>query len=123
VQLLALALLLNPVAHGTLSLPAAQAFGEPGFHQVLVARARLPTELPRGTRVVLTLRDVSRPGVRCSSEHPLSGCATVDWADDPSRPKVPSGGVFRNALTMGGESYFLSESGRLARRPDAYTPG
>jgi hypothetical protein len=111
------------VAAGTLSLPAAQAFGEPGFHQVLVARAQLPRSLPAGKRLVLTLRDVSRTGVRCSSEHPLSGCATVDWADDPSRPKVPPGGVFRNALTVGRETYFLSESGRLASRPDAFKPG
>jgi len=111
------------VAAGTLALPAAQAFGEPGFHQVLVARATLPRELPRGARLVLTLRDASRPGIRCSSEHPLSGCATVDWSDDPSRPKVPRGGVFRNALALGRETYFLSESGRLARRPDAYSPG
>lgn len=111
------------LAAGTLTLPAAQAFGEPGFHQVLVAHTQLPRRLPPGKRLVLTLRDTSRPGVRCSSQHPLSGCATVDWSDDPSRPKVPRGGVFRNALTIGRETYFLSETGRLARRPDAYSPG
>ena len=111
------------LAAGTLGLPAARAFGEPGFHQVLVAQARLPRRIPPGGRLVLALRDVSRPQQRCAFAHPLSGCATVDWADDPSRPKVPAGGVFVNELVVGGATYFLSASGGLARRPDAYRPG
>src|SRR5438132_3690556 len=111
------------LAAGTLSLPAASAFGEPGFHQALVAQARLPQAIPRGTRLVLSLRDASRPRQTCSSEHPLSGCATVDWSDDPSRPKVPPSGVFLNELAAGGRTYFLSESGALARRPDRFEPG
>ena len=111
------------LAAGTLALPAANAFGEPGFHQVLAARARLPRSIPRGSRLVLTLRDASRPRQTCSSEHPLSGCATVDWSDDPARPKVPPSGVFLNRLVAGGRTYYLSESGALARRPDRFEPG
>jgi hypothetical protein len=111
------------LAAGTLALPAANAFGEPGFHQVLAARARLPRRIPPGTRLVLSLRDASRPRMTCSSDHPLSGCATVDWSDDPSRPKVPASGVFLNELVAGGRTYFLSASGRLAARPDRYEPG
>ena len=113
------------LASGVLRLPAAQAFGEPGFHQVLLVSGRLPRVLRSraGMRLVLTLRDASRPRQRCSSDHPLSGCATVDWSDDPSRPKVPSGGVFENSLTLGGLKLFLGEGGALAGRPDRYRPG
>ena len=111
------------LAAGTLGLPAARAFGEPGFHQVLVAQARLPRRIPPGARLVLTLRDASRPRQRCAFDHPLSGCATVDWANDPSRPKVPASGVFLNELVAGGAKYFLSAGGALARRPDPYRPG
>lgn len=111
------------VAAGTLSLPAATTFGAPGFHQVLVAEARLPRRIPAGKRLVLTLRDASRPRQRCSYDHPLSGCATVDWADDPSRPRVPPSGVFLDRLLVGEETYFLTARGALARRPDPYEPG
>ena len=114
------------IAGGSFSLPAAQAFGEPGFHQVVTATRRLPARL-QGVRIVLTLRDVSRPRQRCASEHPLSGCATVDWSDDPSRPKVPAGGVFRNELTVrtraGALTLFLHPDGTLSRRPERYRPG
>lgn len=113
------------IASGTFRLPAAQAFGEPGFHQVLVASGRLPhgLRLRPGARIVVSLRDAGRPGRQCSSEHPLSGCATVDWSDDPRRPKVPPGGVFENSLTLGRAKLFLRESRALALRPDRYTPG
>jgi hypothetical protein len=72
---------------------------------------------------VLELRDASRPRERCKSDHPLSGCATVDWSDDPSRPHVPATGVFLNTLTLGGRRLFLRQSGALASRPDRYEPG
>ncbi len=113
------------LAAGTFRLPAANAFGEPGFHQVVVVEARVPPNVPsrRGLRLVVSLRDAGRPGQTCESEHPLSGCATVDWSDDPSRPKVPPGGVFDNSLTLGRIKLFLRESGALASRPDAFEPG
>ena len=112
-----------------LTLPAAHAFGEPGFHQVLTASARLPGRLVVASawHVVLALRDAGRPGQRCAIDHPLSGCATVDWSDDPSRPNVPPDGVFRNALTVrvagGTRTLFLRQSGALAATPDPYQPG
>jgi len=119
----------RPVVAGELRLPAANAFGEPGFHRVLVASARVPLGLrsPTGFRLVLTLRDATRPRQRCSSDHPLSGCATVDWADDPSRPNVPRSGVFQNSVTVrlvsGAQTFFLHPSGGLSSRPEPYQPG
>lgn len=110
----------DSAAGGTFPLPAAQAFGDRGFHYVVVVSGRV---VRGGSRITLTLRDVSRPGQRCTSEHPLSGCATVDWSDDPSRPGTPASGVFRNTIRIGGRTLFLRESGALAVRPDAFTPG
>ncbi len=118
-----------PVFAGEFRLPAASAFGEPGFHQVLVAVGREPrgSHSRSGFRLVLSLRDASRPRQHCSSDHPLSGCATVDWADDPSRPNVPPGGVFQNSVTLrlvsGAHTFFLRPSGALAGRPQPYEPG
>jgi len=113
---------------GQLSLPDAEAFGAPGFHEVLTVTDKLPDTLPStaGKRLVFSLRDASRPGQTCFRDHPLSGCATVDWSDDPSRPKVPEGGVFVNSITLqlqtGPQSFFRA-SGRLADKPDSFTPG
>ena len=44
------------LASGRLALPAAQAFGEPGFHEVLTAEALLPADVvvPAGSRLVLS---------------------------------------------------------------------
>jgi hypothetical protein len=114
---------------GVLDLPAAQAFGEPGFHQVLAATRRLPRRLggSAGMKLVLTLRDATRPRQRCSSDHPLSGCATVDWSDDPSRPGTPPSGVFRNTLTIqlasGRRTFFLRPTGTMGLRPNPFEPG
>jgi hypothetical protein len=113
--------------HGALTVPAARAFGEPGFHQVLTATGRLPVRLPRADRLVLSLRDLSRPLQRCEFHHPLSGCATVDWSDDPSRPNVPPGGVFTNTITVriasGPRTLYLRSSGALSDRPEPFAPG
>jgi hypothetical protein len=110
------------IVTGTFALPAAHAFGQPGFHQVVTATRRLPPGIG-GRRVIVSLRDVSRPRQRCSEDHPLSGCATVDWSDDPSRPKVPPGGVFRNAVTIGRQTLHLRCNGTLARTPQPFRPG
>lgn len=109
-------------ASGSFVLPAAQAFGEPGFHRVVVVDGVLPAAAAR-RRVTVTLRDAGRPGQRCSQDHPLSGCATVDWSDDTSRPNVPASGVFENSVTMGRVKLYLRQSGALAARPDAFEPG
>ena len=120
---------LKALAAGELKLPAAGSFGEAGFHEVLVASHHLPLDLGQsaGQRLVLTLQDSGRTEQTCSSQHPLSGCATVDWSDDTSRPKVPPGGVFDNSLTVqlvsGVSTFFLSESGRLNDAPDPFEPG
>ena len=117
------------LAEGTWELPAADAFGAAGFHDVLEAAATLPADLGEtaGRRLVLALRDVSRPGEVCGSEHPLSGCATVDWSDFEGRPGVPESGVFENRVSFGtvaGEStLYLSETGVLAVEPDGFAPG
>jgi len=113
---------------GSFSLPAAGAFGEPGFHQILTASGILPQQLgpTEGGRLLLRLWDSGRPGLACSRDHPLSGCATVDWSDTPSRPKVPPSGVFDNSLTLhlasGEHTFFLSEEGRLNEVPNAFDP-
>ena len=117
------------LASGELSLPAAAAFGEPGFHEVLTAVHSLPEDLGdvSGRTLVLRLWDAGRPDVACSTQHPLSGCATVDWSDAPGRPNVPAGGVFRNAVTLrlasGEHTLFLSDSGGLRDDPDPFKPG
>ena len=114
---------------GEFTLAAARAFGEPGFHQVYTARHSFPPDLGQSAemRVVLSIRDAGRSAITCSIEHPLSGCATVDWSDEPSRPKVPPGGVFENSVTLqlasGSRTFFLSESGSLNDAPDRYDPG
>lgn len=114
---------------GELRVPAARSFGDPGFHEVLIASKRPHADLrtPARFRLVLSLRDIGRPKQRCSSEHPLSGCATVDWADFQGRPKVPRSGVFQNTVTVelaaGRRTFFLSPSGALARHPNPYEDG
>ena len=114
---------------GEFQLPAANAFGDPGFHQALTATHDLPSGLGpmTGLRLVLKLWDAGRPQRACRSDHPLSGCATVDWSDAEGRPNVPPGGVFDNRITFqsaaGKHSFFLSESGTLNDKPDAFDPG
>ncbi len=101
---------------------------EPGYHQVLTATHNLPSDLgpTTGFMLVIKLWDAGRPEVTCSSEHPISGCATVDWSDAMSRPSVPPGGVFDNSITFqlatGERSFFLSESGALNDDPDVLVP-
>lgn len=119
----------NVIAAGEFQLPAASSFGEPGFHTPLSATHELTAgqTVINGKKLVLRLWDADRPGRTCDSQHPLSGCATVDWSDAPGRPNVPSGGVFENSISLqiGGETrrFFLSESGDLRNSPDAFDPG
>ncbi|MCH8090574.1 MAG: hypothetical protein IH955_11275 [Chloroflexi bacterium] len=114
---------------GLLDLPAASAFGEPGFHRVLTASADVPRDPAPGpgSRLVLKLWDADNPKGICSFDHPLSGCATVDWSDDDRRPGVPPGGVFENSLTLeltsGEQTFFLSQSDTLSDEPDPFAPG
>lgn len=117
------------LAGGEFSLPAAADFSDPGFHKVVTATARVAENPPAtgGRSVVFTLKDAGRPQQTCASEHPLSGCATVDWSDSQDRPHVPSTGVFINSITLplstGPRTFYLSQSGALADRPDAFQPG
>ena len=99
-----------------------------GFHAVLSAQATLRDVVaPAGSRLVLSLRDATRPEQSCESEHPLSGCATVDWSDFEGRPGVPDGGVFTQRLTLaladGPRDFFLSEREGLASQADDFSPG
>lgn len=117
------------LAAGTFRLPAASAFGQPGFHEAVTISSSVPvTPAPAaGRTLVVRLRESSRPGQTCSQDHPLSGCATVDWSDSPDRPKVPADGVFDNSLTLplagGPATLFLRADGALATRPEAFNPG
>ena len=117
------------LAVGTFGLPAASAFGEPGFHEAVAIRASVPAAAAPGSgrKLVVRLRESSRPGQTCSQDHPLSGCATVDWSDSPDRPKVPASGVFDNSLTLplarGPVTLFLRADGALATSPEAFNPG
>lgn len=114
------------VAEGSFELPAAAAFGDPGFHETLTASTTALADAGPG-RLVLALRDLDRPDETCDQDHPLSGCATVDWSDAEGRPNVPEGGVFDNHVSfeVAGETTqrFLSESDALATVPDQFIPG
>ena len=96
-----------------------------------VERAKRVTRCALGlllfAALVLRLRDVERPDRQCDSDHPLSGCITVDWSDFEGRPGVPPGGVFDNHLTIqlasGPRTFYLSETGSLANEPDSHAPG
>ncbi len=109
------------LAQGVLTVPAATSFDTAGFHERYELALAVPADLGStvGSRLVLALRDVSRPDQRCDREHPLSGCATVDWSD--------FGGAFDNRLTLslgaGERNFFLSESGSLMLVADAFSPG
>ena len=112
---------------GEIDLVAASAFGDPGFHEVLELTGTIP-EAAAGMAGELLVRlvDIGRPDQECDREHPLSGCATVDWSDFEDRPGVPPGGVFDNHLnvvsTSGPVELFLSETDGLAQAPDSYSP-
>lgn len=109
-------------------LLAANAFGEPGFHQTVEVVATLPDTLGRtaGLTLVLALRDLTRPGIECAAHHPLSGCATVDWDDFPSRPATPPSGLFRNRLQVvmasGSRVFHLRKALTLADEPEPGPP-
>jgi hypothetical protein len=103
----------------TLRIPAAGnfQFNDLGFH----FRARSSGNLPEilgpttGRTLVFSLRDAGRPEMTCNDEHPLSGCATVDWDDFDT-------GHFTNKLTVmtsaGPRDYFLTMAMGLADELD-----
>ena len=113
---------------GEFDLPFTSAIADvPGWHEPISITGQLPSDLPAisGATLVVALWDASRPDQTCSSQHPLSGCATVDWSDFPTRPRVPKGGVFDNHLFVeladGIGEFFLSETGDLADVPDEFS--
>ncbi len=114
---------------GELNLVAAVAFGDPGFHEVVALTADMPTDLgdTAGFKIVLKLWDAGRSEQTCSREHPLSGCATVDWSDAIGRPKVPDSGVFENSIALelesGTRTFYLGDAGTLKDAPDPFKPG
>ena len=112
---------------GTIDIPGAQGFGEPGFHERYVVTGELPESASGVTgELVVRLWDAGRPTQTCDQDHPLSGCVTVDWSDFEDRPGVPTGGVFDNRLTVVSApndlDLFLSEDRGLATEPDGYSP-
>ena len=117
------------LASGEISLPAATAPGEAGDHEPFTVDQALRTDLDgsSGARLVVTLRDLSRPGILCDDDDPQrSECAAIDWSDDPAEPRVPPDGVFLNRLTVelatGDRDYYLSRDFRLADVPDLIDP-
>jgi hypothetical protein len=84
----------------TVEIPAASAFGDRGFHEVVEATGVLAESVPSGVTILVLLQDAGRPNRTCDTEHPLSGCVTVDWSDSPDRLNVPPGGVFDNHLAI-----------------------
>lgn len=118
------------LASGSVIVPAVEGIQDaPGFHEVSEFTATLPTDLRAmsGSTLIVRFRDLTRPDVTCASEHPLSGCVTLDWSDFPERPKVPEGGAFEQRVSLptvdGTRDLFLSESGELHTTPDPYQPG
>jgi hypothetical protein len=112
---------------GSIRVPAAREFSDPGFHETFVLTGTVPEAAAGATgELVVRLRDVGRPNLTCDRDHPLSGCATVDWSDFEDRPGVPPGGVFDNHLSVvsssGAIALFLSERRGLASAPDEYSP-
>ena len=117
------------IAQGEFRLSAANAFGDPGFNSTIqiVDPIDFDGGSTSGWTLSVMLFDLDRPAQTCSQEHPLSGCATVDWSDAEDRPNVPAGGVFNNslrlALSSGDQVFFFSETGNLEEGPDAFDPG
>ncbi len=115
------------VLSGTIEVPAAEAFGDPGFHEAFTLTGTVPEPAAGVTgELVVRLVDAERPNQTCDRDHPLSGCVTIDWSDFEERPAVPDGGVFDNRLsivsTAGPIDLFLSERRGLAATPDQYSP-
>lgn len=113
---------------GSVDVPGAQSFNDPGFHEPIVLTGTVPANgAEQAGQLVVILRDSGRPSQTCDRDHPLSGCVTVDWSDFDDRPGVPPGGVFDNRLTVvsttGPVTHFLSERNGLAPQPDDYSPG
>ena len=112
---------------GSIEVPGARAFGDPGFHEPFVLIGTIPQSAAGLTgELVVRLRDAGRPDQTCDRNHPLSGCVTIDWSDFEDRPGVPAGGVFDNRLQVvsagGSVDLFLSERRGLAATPDQYSP-
>ncbi|GMQ85738.1 MAG: hypothetical protein BMS9Abin07_1306 [Acidimicrobiia bacterium] len=115
------------VLSGSFEVPAAGAFGDPGFHEAFTLTGTVPRSAAGITGVVVVrLFDAGRPDQVCDRDHPLSGCATIDWSDFEERPAVPDGGVFDNRLSVvfssGTAELFLTERRGLAATPDQFSP-
>lgn len=111
------------IARGEISLPAATEIGSgPGFHERILRAHTVPDDLgpTQGRRLVVRLWDSSRPGITCSSEHPVSGCATVDWP-------LSAGDEFLNRVALvtpsGRRELHLRLDGSLSPDPQPPDPG
>ena len=117
------------LASGSFEIPAVDGIQDaPGFHEVIGRAGRIVDAAGMaGDVLVFRLRDLTRTDIECSSEHPLSGCVTIDWSDFEERPRVPPGGAFSHRVTVelvsGPHDFFLSDTGALADVPDPYRPG
>ncbi len=118
------------LVRGSVKIPSVVGIKDaPGFHDVFETSATLPSALAatKGATLIVRFRDLTRPTMTCSYEHPLSGCVTLDWSDFPERPKVPAGGAFEQRVSLptstGGLDLFLSQNQTLQPQGDPYEPG
>lgn len=78
---------------GSIDVPAAAAFEDPGFHEPFQLTGMVPADgAGVSGRLVVRLRDEGRPDQACDRDHPLSGCMTVDWSDFEDRPQCHPAG-------------------------------
>jgi len=117
------------IASGELVVKAAEQYEDEGFHMAFAVDGTVPENLASSTdlKLVVRLWEESRPDQTCEEgDHPLYGCVTVDWSDAIGRPHVPDDGVFDNRVTFeldsGSRDFFLSETLKLKKQPDDYSP-
>ncbi len=93
---------------GELMLPFAPALAGPGFHERFDVRVPAPgsSSPSAGARLVVRLSDASRPSVECDRQHPLSGCATLDYPE----PNALLRNFVEVETTAGRRTYHFADS-------------
>ncbi len=86
---------------GTFEVPQFSRTSDATYHTARAASGTLPATLPDtvGRQLVIELFDVDNPTVRCTFDHPLGGCTTIDWDDFQESANVPPSGYFDNSFT------------------------
>jgi hypothetical protein len=105
----------RPIAQGVLHVPGLPA-PERADHVFSFGQdLRKGATARRGDTLILTLRDVGRPRSTCANDHPLSGCATIDWfGGEPGRRGRPLSNSVTIDLASGPHTFYLRETGALS---------